>query len=167
MKRILVLQLLLFTGWYAWSQNNQPSQDTAAGVVLDRVALKFNTMKSLQSNFELVISDRKEKTINASSGNLMLKKKKYKLVSEGNTVYFDGTTMWTYVSATNEVTITEPDKQGGDFMSNPAGFFSYYKRDFKYRYVKEWYFRYLPASVFHWLEHRIGWHLLVTARWMG
>ena len=36
----------------------------------------------------------------------------------------------------------------------------------KYQYVKEWYFRYLPESVFHWLERRIGWHLLVTARWM-
>lgn len=33
----------------------------------------------------------------------------------------------------------------------------------EYRYVKEWYFRYLPQSVFRWLERRGGWHLCVTA----
>ena len=33
----------------------------------------------------------------------------------------------------------------------------------QYRYVKEWYFRWLPESAFHALEHRLGWHLCVTA----
>ncbi len=33
----------------------------------------------------------------------------------------------------------------------------------EYRYVREWYFRYLPTSVFRWLERRAGWHLCVTA----
>jgi 2-polyprenyl-3-methyl-5-hydroxy-6-metoxy-1,4-benzoquinol methylase len=33
----------------------------------------------------------------------------------------------------------------------------------KYQYVKEWYFRYLPPSLFHWLERHLGWHLCVTA----
>lgn len=52
-------------------------------------------------------------------------------------VYFDGKTMWTYLSASNEVTITEPDNEGNDFLSNPASIFSFYNRDFKYRYVRE------------------------------
>lgn len=34
----------------------------------------------------------------------------------------------------------------------------------QYRYVREWYFRILPRSVFRWLERRIGWHLCMTAR---
>jgi ubiquinone/menaquinone biosynthesis C-methylase UbiE len=34
----------------------------------------------------------------------------------------------------------------------------------RYRYTKVWYFRYLPASLFRWLEHNFGWHLCVTAR---
>jgi 2-polyprenyl-3-methyl-5-hydroxy-6-metoxy-1,4-benzoquinol methylase len=33
----------------------------------------------------------------------------------------------------------------------------------EYRYVREWYFRFLPKSVFRWLERRAGWHLCVTA----
>lgn len=33
----------------------------------------------------------------------------------------------------------------------------------QYKYVKEWYFRYLPDSVFNKLEKMFGWHLCVTA----
>jgi ubiquinone/menaquinone biosynthesis C-methylase UbiE len=32
-----------------------------------------------------------------------------------------------------------------------------------YRYVKSWQFRHLPEPVFSWLEHRLGWHLCLTA----
>jgi 2-polyprenyl-3-methyl-5-hydroxy-6-metoxy-1,4-benzoquinol methylase len=33
----------------------------------------------------------------------------------------------------------------------------------QYRYVREWYLRWLPRSAFHALERRLGWHLLLTA----
>ena len=32
-----------------------------------------------------------------------------------------------------------------------------------YQYDKVWYFKYLPSSLFSWLEHHYGWHLCVTA----
>ena len=34
----------------------------------------------------------------------------------------------------------------------------------QYRYVKVWYFRWLPTPVFRSLEQRLGWHLCVTAQ---
>jgi ubiquinone/menaquinone biosynthesis C-methylase UbiE len=34
----------------------------------------------------------------------------------------------------------------------------------EYRYVKEWYFRWMPASMFHALERAFGWHLCMTAK---
>ena len=33
----------------------------------------------------------------------------------------------------------------------------------QYRYVKEWYFRWMPASLFRRFERLFGWHLLITA----
>ena len=33
----------------------------------------------------------------------------------------------------------------------------------EYRYVREWYFRWMPDHSFRALEHAIGWHLLATA----
>lgn len=34
----------------------------------------------------------------------------------------------------------------------------------QYRYVKEWYFRWMPAPLFRSLERALGWHLLLTAK---
>lgn len=33
----------------------------------------------------------------------------------------------------------------------------------QYRYIWEWYFRWLPKPFFRWLERRLGWHLCITA----
>lgn len=33
----------------------------------------------------------------------------------------------------------------------------------QYQYVKVWYFRWMPAKVFRWLETHFGWHLCLTA----
>ena len=42
--------------------------------------------------------------------------------------------------------------------------FPYRIRDYvEYRYVKVWYFRWMPTALFHLLERRLGWHLCVTA----
>jgi len=42
--------------------------------------------------------------------------------------------------------------------------FPYRIRDYvQYRYVAEWYFRWMPALLFHGLERCLGWHLCVTA----
>lgn len=43
--------------------------------------------------------------------------------------------------------------------------FPYRIRDYvKYRHIKTWYWRLVPAPMMRWLERRFGWHLLVTAR---
>lgn len=34
----------------------------------------------------------------------------------------------------------------------------------QHRYKVVWYFRWMPARCFRWLERRLGWHLLLTAR---
>jgi hypothetical protein len=34
----------------------------------------------------------------------------------------------------------------------------------KYEYEWVWYFRWIPTPIFRWLEHRLGWHMLIWAR---
>ena len=34
----------------------------------------------------------------------------------------------------------------------------------QYRYIKVWYFRWMPKRIFRWLEQYVGWHLCLTAR---
>jgi 2-polyprenyl-3-methyl-5-hydroxy-6-metoxy-1,4-benzoquinol methylase len=70
------------------------------------------------------------------------------------------------------VTYTYTRKEGAQLL---AGFqvtdewvdhiFPYRIADYQqYRYVMNWYFRYLPRPAFRWLEQRFGWHLCLTAR---
>ena len=42
--------------------------------------------------------------------------------------------------------------------------FPYRVSDYReYRYVKEWYFSWMPKLLFRWLEQTFGWHLCITA----
>jgi outer membrane lipoprotein-sorting protein len=120
-----------------FTQQSEIIQDPDARSVLDRASAIAKSTKSIQADFELVIEDRKEKTTNRSTGNLVIKHEKYKINASGSTVFFNGKTMWTFIADNNEVTISEPDNNNNDFLSNPAKIFTLYNRDFKYRYVRE------------------------------
>ncbi len=137
MIRVLIVMLAGLACMPAVAQQEEIKQDPAAGEILDRVASRFAQLKSVQADFELVIEDRKENTLNSSAGNLLLKQEKYRITTPGSMVCFDGKTMWTYMEEEQEVTITEPGDSEEDFLSNPAKIFTGFHRDFKYRYVRE------------------------------
>ena len=112
-------------------------QDPEARKVLERVADKTKSYKSIEADFELIVVDRKENTQTVSTGHLILKGDMYRIESMGSIVYFDGKTVWTFTEDINEVVISEPDTSDDSFLSNPAKIFYLYNRDFKYRYVGE------------------------------
>jgi len=112
-------------------------QDPEAKAILDRMAEKIRQYQSIQYDFALIVFDHKENHKNTSKGSIIIKGDKYKVTSGSTTVYYDGTTMWTHAEDDNEVTITEPDNQDDDFLSNPASVFTFYNRDFKYMYRGE------------------------------
>ncbi len=57
--------------------------------------------------------------------------------------------------------------EGGGFRVTDVAvdhIFPYRISDYRqYRYVKVWYFRWMPRRLFRWLEQKIGWHLCLTA----
>ena len=132
---MLKYSLLIFILLYANCAFCQ--QDSDARIILERVAEKTKSYKSIQADFELVIEDRKENIQTFSGGQILLKGNKYKVESMGSIVYFDGKTIWTYTEEFDEVIINEPDSLDDHFISNPAKIFYWYNRDFKYRYVGE------------------------------
>ena len=70
------------------------------------------------------------------------------------------------------ITYTYTKKEGrellrrGGFRATQAGaehIFPYRIEDYvEYRYVKEWYFRWMPGTLFRALERRLGWHLCIS-----
>jgi outer membrane lipoprotein-sorting protein len=129
--------ILLFSFLRLEAQQEPVTQDPAAKKILDRIAAKAKEMKSIQADFSILVEDKMENTKNTSTGNLLMKKEKYKISTTGSVVYFNGKTMWTHTIDDHEVIITEPGNNEEDFMSNPANIFTLYNRDFKYRYIRE------------------------------
>ncbi len=132
MKKSGLIIFILLISKYAICQ-----QDPDAQKILDAVAEKTKSYKSIQADYELIIEDRKEDIQSDSKGQIIIKKNKYRLESAGSTVYYDGKTMWTYTQDNEEVVVTEPDTLDENFLSNPAKIFYFYNRDFKYRYIGE------------------------------
>jgi len=138
MKTTFLFSIFLFVSSLSIIAQQEPvTQDPAAKEILDRIAAKAKQMKSIQADFSVVVEDKKENTKNSSTGNLLMKKEKYKISTRGSVVYFNGKTMWTHTIDDQEVIITEPGNNEEDMMSNPANIFTLYNRDFKYRYVRE------------------------------
>jgi outer membrane lipoprotein-sorting protein len=130
-KYILIISALLL------AQHSLCQQDPEARKILDRVAEKSKSYKSIQADYELVIDDRKEDMQTESKGRIVIRENKYKLESDESTIYYDGKTMWTYTPENQEVVISEPDTLDENFLVNPAKIFDFYNRDFKYRYDGE------------------------------
>jgi outer membrane lipoprotein carrier protein len=138
MKRFFIFILLLCASRTQLFQQISGTQDPKAGAILKTASEKIKALRSVRADFQMDINDRKENSGTSGEGTIVIKKEKYKLVSAGNTVYYDGKTMWTYSEDVNEVVITEPvNGAGQDFFTNPASLLSYYDRDFKYIYVGE------------------------------
>lgn len=112
-------------------------QDPAAKEILDRVAIKNKQYTSIQADFKLIIENRREDQTSSSTGIIKIKGEKYYLESMGSKVFFNGTTLFTYMEDINEVTISEPDQDSDDLIENPIMIFDFYNRDFKYHLVGE------------------------------
>lgn len=133
------LYIIVFTAMNlrTYAQNEPFVQDSAAKVILDRVTSKLSEYSTIVADFELKIDNHMEDMHSKSTGSITIKGNKYYMESMGTEVYFNGKTMWSFMPDINEVTITEPDSDEGDFVDNPALIFTFYNRDFKYRLIGE------------------------------
>ena len=128
LKKINSILLLVGLSLSVVAQN-----DPEAKEILDRASEKIKTYTSIQADFAFEIRNKADGQKSRSTGTIYILGDKYKIVSPGSQVFFDGVTMWTYMETDKEVTITQPDSTDDDFIENPAKIFSFYSRDFKYR----------------------------------
>lgn len=73
-----------------------------AAATLDAVAHKIRTSKSISATYSLSGNQI------SGSGTLILAGESFAMTSPKMSVWYDGTTQWTYSAADNEVNITEP-----------------------------------------------------------
>src|SRR6476661_1207227 len=128
MKKLYSLIGLLALSMVVFAQGSDP----AAKQVLDAVSSKFKTYKAVQSAFTLKVEDAKGKVQGVKKGTVFMKGPKYRVSITGQDIYCDGTTIWTYDKASNEVTITQLDPSSSSITPQKL-FTNFYDKDFLYK----------------------------------
>lgn len=117
---------------FSVSTDVNAQSDPAAKTILDGVSAKFKTYPAVQSTFSLQVEDAKGKVQGVKKGTVFMKSGKYKVSITGQEIFCDGTTVWTYDKAANEVTITK--FEGGQGTITPQKLFTnFYDKDFLYK----------------------------------
>lgn len=110
--------------------------DKEAIKILDKFSGNALGAPSVSIRFDLVTADQMENTKDTISGTVLLSKDKYTLELPDNTVWFNGETSWSYLSAEEEVTITNADRKDNSFQNRPSAVFTMYKKGYKCRLVE-------------------------------
>lgn len=109
----------------------QTKSDPAAKAILDAVSAKFKTYATVQAGFSYKVENASGKALSSKTGTILMKGTKYKVNFSGQEIFCDGTTVWSYDKAANEVTINTLDASSG--MITPQKLFTdFYDKDFYY-----------------------------------
>ena len=109
----------------------QTKSDPAAKAILDAVSAKFNTFTTVEATFSYKVENAAGKALSSKTGNINMKGTKYRVSFGGQEIFCNGTTVWNYDKAANEVTISNLDASSG--MITPQKLFTnFYDKDFLY-----------------------------------
>ncbi len=134
MKNILIIITFLFL-----LTPSNAQQDIQAVVILDKVAEKNKSFQSIKASFQLTVIDLQQDSKDVFDGNIAMKEGMFKLELMDNITFYDKTTVWNYIPDVKEVNINAAEDVdiGNSFLTNPAGLFTMYKEDYKYRLIGE------------------------------
>ncbi len=134
MKQLLcgLLALVIFTAANAQAPKGIGQSDPAAKKVLDGVSAKFKTYKSVTAKFNLKMENGAGKSLGAKAGTVFMKGTKYRISVTGQEIFCDGSNVWTYDKASNEVTVTRLDPTNNTITPQKL-FTNFYDKDFLYK----------------------------------
>ncbi len=119
MKRVfLMLFSIMMMGMSADAQNA-----TKARQVLDKAAAKVSNPSGAKANFKMVSGST------TTTGTIVIKGNKFRATTPQATLWYDGTTQWTYMKNTDEVNISNPTEAQQARM-NPYKFITLYKNGY-------------------------------------
>ncbi len=121
MKRIYLLFLFLV----ALTPISIKAVETATQV-LDRCAAEVNNTPSLELDFTLKVGEQTSKC------SMIVARERFHLKSAEMLVWFDGTTQWVYMTASHELSITEPMEEEL-LEANPFAILNHYNQAYTCR----------------------------------
>ncbi len=116
------------------------AQDTDGGAteLLKKVSDKYQSYSSMQFRYTLKAT-KDSKTLQSTTGDFAIKGSKYRTVFNGQNFFCDGTTIWNYQKATNEVSIYDYDPEDDDNMMNPQRILKNWNAHFRAKYIRDEY----------------------------
>ncbi len=135
MKKIFtgfVLTLISVTAVNAQAPKGMGQSDPAAKKVLDAVSAKFKSFKSVVAKFALKMENGAGKNLGSKNGTVYMKGTKYRVSVTGQEIFCDGSNVWTYDKASNEVTISRLDPTNNTITPQKL-FTNFYDKDFLYK----------------------------------
>jgi outer membrane lipoprotein carrier protein len=130
MKKLPYTVVLLCIVNFAFAQ-----YDPAALVILDAMSKKYKEIPAFETNFSYTLTNESDKINEEFKGKMTVKGDKYKLELPEQEVTNNGTTVWTYLPESNEVTIDDADQSTDEV--NPSRIYFIYKKGYKYLYMGE------------------------------
>jgi len=128
MKKLYIATIFIVSAFLATAQTKN---DPAAKAILDGVSEKFKTFKTVQAAFTYKVENAAGKALSTKSGTIKMKGTRYYVLFSGQEIFCNGTTVWNYDKAANEVTISRLDASSG--MITPQKLFTnFYDKDFLY-----------------------------------
>ena len=106
--------------------------DPEAKKVLDAVSNKFKTFKTVSAKFSLKIENAAGKNLGVKTGSVYMKGLKYRITVTGQEIFSDGSNVWTFDKASNEVTISRLDPSANSLTPQKL-FTNFYDKDFLYK----------------------------------
>ena len=105
--------------------------DPAAKKILNEVSKKYNSYKSIQSDFTLKIQDSNKK-VESTSGIMSFYKPKnqYAISLKDQEIISDGKSVWSIAKDIKEVQVTENENNGNTI--GPNNLFTFYQKGYKY-----------------------------------
>lgn len=123
MKKILfVLVLALMQHVQGFSQD--------AKTVLDKCAAVVSSKNGVKASFVM-----QSASFGNTNGSIAVKGRKFYATTPVATMWFDGTTQWTYLNKNNEVNVSTPTEAQLQAI-NPYNFINLYKKGFSYSMTK-------------------------------
>jgi outer membrane lipoprotein carrier protein len=122
----------LITATLQLTAQNPATNDPEAKKILDGVSEKFKTYKTVQAAFTYKVENASGKALSSKAGTVFMKGTKYRVNIVGQEIYCDGSNVWTYDKAANEVTITKFDNEGTSLTPQKL-FTNFYDKDFLYK----------------------------------
>lgn len=129
--------LFLFFANIPGSAFSQGQNDQQAIKILDSFASNASKAPSISMVFRMISADLTDNSSDTLNGSIILSKDKYRLNLGENSVWYNGETIWNYLTAEKEVTITKPDKKDHSFQNRPSEIFTMYKSGYKSRLIEE------------------------------